>query len=188
MSEFSAIGGSGNRVVVQHINVRGINKAKMVEIMDHSLQEEVNYNIVCLTETGESFERLRIGNEYQVFNSMKKEKGGGGIKVLIKRNDKVDLKEVSSKCEGILDLRGKIGYHETQILVLYMAPQRSGEGAEKNTKIEEEVIEKTKDAENRLLLVVGDCNSHINMVDPQYQRQEWRKNTKYDGCKQPHMP
>ena len=136
-----------------------------MEIIDHSLQEKDRYNIMCLTETGERFERLRLSNDYQVFNSMRKGKGGGGIKIVLKKHGKVDLKETSSKCAGILDVRGKIGHNDAQIIVIYMAPQRSGTGAEKNKEIEEEINEKIKDAEDRLLLIVGDCNSHLNMVD-----------------------
>ena len=92
------------------LNVRGLTDVKYGELEMKYLREGKEYNILCLTETQQKKEKVKIAEGLYNHTMMRvtNDKGGGGLQVIGRKDERVDWKEVGKGVsKDIMVLEGR---------------------------------------------------------------------------------
>ena len=91
------------------MNIRGLTDWKYVDLETKYFREGKEYNILCLTETQQKKEKVKISNGLYNYKAMREsnDKGGGGLQILGRKDNRVEWKEGKEDgCKDILILEG----------------------------------------------------------------------------------
>ena len=162
-------------VKIRLLNSQGFDEAKYQELENKYLADEVyrerkEYNLICLTETQERVEKVKINDAVFRHSIMRRsgEKKGGGLKVLGRVDSRVGLNPVRDvKCNDILALEGIIFGLELRLILVYFDCTKltSGDDFKRNRDIEDEVIRLLKNNSKQGALVLGDFNGHLRVLE-----------------------
>ena len=157
----------GKRVIFQVLNIRGFNKGKYTELENMFFQDSEVINIVCLTETQHKYEKVLIHKDLRSFTAMRnaQDKKGGGIQVILPRIRQIRLNKVENENKDLLELEGVLFGIEIKILVVYFDSKKYGEGRKRNHGLRKILEDKLENNDKDGLLVMGDFNGHIKMLD-----------------------
>ena len=82
-------------VKIRLLNVQGFSDTKYIELKDRFLGGDKEYNIICLTETHQKTEKVKIGDG--LFNHLMmreiNDKKGGGLQIMGIQNEQVNLEK-----------------------------------------------------------------------------------------------
>ena len=92
-------------------------------------------------------------------------KKGGGIMVLAPEMEEINLHKKENECTELLDLEGEIYGMGIKIVVVYFDSNKNREGNEANKKIRTEVEKLIENNEKQGLMILGDFNGHIELLD-----------------------
>ena len=83
-------------VKIRILNVQGFSDIKYIELKDRFLGGDKEYNIICLTETHQKTEKVKIGEG--LFNHLMmrefNDKKGGGLQIIGIQNEQVNLEKM----------------------------------------------------------------------------------------------
>ncbi|CAL4162554.1 unnamed protein product [Meganyctiphanes norvegica] len=160
-------------IKIRLINVDGLTKVKYGELLDLFFKGKRNYNILCLTETHHNWERLYIDENLENFSAMRdirdKTKGikkGGGLKILMEKDKNMDFEYITCASNDILDLEGKCFNIDLKIILVYFDVDKGAKGKEINDLIRLEIEEKIKENKKEGLIILGDFNAHMEILEP----------------------
>ena len=126
-------------------------------------EEEV---VLCLTETQQKYLKVEFSNALVRLDKMREinDKKGGGLTVLMKKQNGVLLQEI--ECEDWDVMRVEIKSRSTllNILLVYVDGKTKSR-AEKTYKCLNKEIEKLKERDN--IIILGDFNGHVGFLGPQ---------------------
>ena len=156
-------------VKIQLLNVRGLSRGKYGELVDLCFRGERGYNILCLTETHHTYEKFVVDENLENFSAMRKEgeRKGGGLKILMEKSKNVDFEIKKSKSAEILDIEGECFGEKIKIILVYFDVRKDGKGKDNNHKIRKEIEEKVKKWKEKAVMVLGDFNAHVKMLEPE---------------------
>ena len=94
-------------------------------------------NILCLTETKNTFDKVNIsgGLKYQATRRERGGRRGGGLQVIYPDDERVVLDKVENDCSEILELDGIIYGMDIKMVIVYMDTRKNKKGEEANKKI-----------------------------------------------------
>ena len=147
-------------------------KTKYAELEDTFLKNEENISLICLTETQQKQNKLRIDKDIEKIDSMRNKEGskkgesrkGGGLMILYNKKKQIKLEKIENKEKDILEVEGKCIGLKMKMILVYFDTRKNKDGRDRNDEIRKEVekiIEKTDEA----LIVLGDFNAHIGLID-----------------------
>ncbi|CAL4079479.1 unnamed protein product, partial [Meganyctiphanes norvegica] len=135
---------------------------------------ERKYNIVCLTETHHHWERIYIDDKLDNFSSMREErnrenniKKGGGLKILMEKNKSSEFEKKRSESREILEIEGKCFGITLKIILVYFDVDKGEIGRQNNEEIRKEIEEKIRNNKSKGLIILGDFNAHLEMIEPE---------------------
>ena len=168
-----------NRTInFQMINIQGLTKQKYIEIEDMLSDKESNTNVIVLTETQQKIDKINPSKGAKIINNMREEKDkkGGGLMLVYRDMEEIELVKVETNSRDILEIKGKVYGKDIRIMVAYMDCAGDREGKERNVKIRAELekrIEKVED--NEALIIMGDFNCHLGFLGYQEENENGRK-------------
>lgn len=153
-------GGTEKRVIIKTINIQGLTKPKGKEI-----EELVGNNcILCITETQKKIRDVNFQETFKVIENMrdKKDRKGGGVMLIYRENNGIELNKMETKGKDLLYVSGSIGQWKLKIIVVYFSVNDSV----RNEKMKCE-IEKIIEESDEPLIVTGDFNGHVGFKGKQ---------------------
>ena len=164
--------GMGDRAkfMIRLLNVRGLTDGKYGELELKYLREGKEYNILCLTETQQKIEKVKIADGLYNHTMMREtnDKGGGGLQVIGREDRRVDWKEVKGgRCKDIMILEGKCFGMSIRLILAYfdVGKKKTGDDAGRNRKIRAEIEKAMEENTSEGLMVLGDFNAHLKRLD-----------------------
>ena len=105
------------------------------------LGKDKGLHIVCLTETQHKQEKIQFEDSIVSINQMRerKDKKGGGLMILYKKNKKIELTKVVNRNKNILEVEGKCLGQKIRFILVYFDVKQYKSGGERNEKIKKEV-------------------------------------------------
>ena len=82
------------------------------------------------------------------------------------------MKKKESKSSDILEIEGKCFGKEMKIILVYFDASRDPTGKERNKEIKREVEEKIVHAEGKGIMILGDFNGHLEMLENERKTDE----------------
>ena len=154
-------------------NCNGLHEDKFTDIELQYFSGKRNNTIVMLTETHHYGKILNLKEDivgYGAFRDKKKvdkkeERQGGGIQILMPRNEKLKFKKTKNKNSELLDIEGKMYGVEVRIVVAYFDVRRDDEGKNRNKKLRKDIENIIEKNEKDGLIIAGDFNGHLRMLD-----------------------
>ena len=142
------------------LNVQGLSQAKFVEF-ENMIEEE----IFIMVETQLTQDRIRYQADTEVINKMrlKNDRKRGGIMILWKKQDNVNIKEIKTKNVDLMMIEYEINSDRIYVVVVYMSTNDNL----RNEEIKKEIEEISDKYEEKKLLIVGDFNGHIGYLGNQ---------------------
>ena len=117
----------------------------------------------------QTHEKTKISGGLSHFSTMRrKEKGskkGGGIKVIMPKSNDINLQKIDNKSTEILELEGDLYGMGVKIIVVYFDANKNRKGNEANDKIRQDVEKLIENNEQEALMVLGDFNGHLKILD-----------------------
>ena len=164
--------GSTGEVNVWLLNIRGITKIKIVQLLN-SLREYKN-NIICITETHEKYEKVDIPERYKRIVKRRDvdDKKGGGLMVLVDQGLDVEENEGKVENQDLLHVHIKV---EQSVNFALMLIYMDTKDQTRNVKLQHCIDKAIEEEESRKSLVLGDFNGHLGYIG----RQKQDKNGKY---------
>ena len=131
------------------------------------LEKKNDFNILCITETHHRWEKIHIDKKLENFTSMReeKERKGGGLQILMRKDKKVNFIKNKSISREILDIEGKCYGIEMKIILVYFDVRKDKAGKEANDKIRKEIENKIENNKKEGLMILGDFNAHLEILD-----------------------
>ena len=154
------------KMYLRLLNVDGLSDKKATIIKEMFMNEEKEYNIVCMTETHHRYERI-IEKELTSFTQMreKNKRKGGGLQILMRENKRVEFEKKKRKNEEILEIEGVCYGMEMKIILVYFDVRKNEEGRENNEKIRKDIENMIESNKADGLLILGDFNGHLETLD-----------------------
>ena len=154
------------KMYLRLLNVDGLSDKKATIIKEMFMNEEKEYNIVCMTETHHRYERI-IEKELTSFTQMreKNKRKGGGLQILMRENKRVEFEKKKRKNEEILEIEGICYGMEMKIILVYFDVRRNEEGRENNERIRKDIENMIENNKSDGLLILGDFNGHLETLD-----------------------
>ena len=161
------MGGNKKILGVRLLNINGFRKDKYAYIENLFFGKENEVNIVCLIETMHKYDKIKLGSGLKSFSTMRGKDGkkGGGIMVLIPDMEEIKLHKKENKCTELLDLEGEIFGIGIKIIVVYFDANKGKDGNEANKEIRAEVEKLIETNKKEGLIVLGDFNGHLTLLD-----------------------
>ena len=155
-----------NKVRIRYINIQGLTKTKIIEV-EQLIQSE--NDVVVLVETQLKHDRIDVSENICKYDSMRdiEEKRGGGIMILYRNSQNLQMEKKESTCRDMLTIKMSIYNKDFLLIIVYFSVIQK-ETEETNEKIKREV-EKLFEGEEEVI-IVGDFNGHINGLG--YQKQD----------------
>ena len=154
-------------IKIRLINIQGITDRKNLEIEETFFSNKEEYNIVCLTETQQKIDKIRVNRKLENFKRMRdeKDKKGGGLQIMMERRETVKFEQKETRDKNILEIEGRCMNMEMKIILVYMDVNKGKEGQEKNEIIRREIEEKIERNEKEGLIILGDFNGHLDILE-----------------------
>ena len=165
------VGKSMMNVEILLINSLKINIGKVQEITDGFLIDKEYISIFCLTETKENcanyqelgltmYDKQRVGRQNQ-------DKGGGLI-IGHLTDERIKLEKLNTESDDILVVEGEIHKEKIRIVLIYFNCGKLAVGRRynENRKIQEEVERYMQVEEGVKLIVLGDLNARLRILEP----------------------
>ena len=148
----------------RYININGINEDKEDLLWEVFYKNKETYNIVCLTET---HRKVECRGDPERFTTLRKlgEKKGGGLEVRMRKEEQVNLEKKESKSSDILEIEGKCYGKEMKIILVYFDANKNAAGKERNRAIKKEIEEKIENTKDKGLMIIGDFNGHLELLE-----------------------
>ena len=153
------------------INSLKISIGKLQEITDGFLIDKEYISIFCLTETKENcanyqelgltmYDKQRAGRQNQ-------DKGGGVI-IGHLTDERIKLEKLNTESDDILVVEGEIHKEKVRIILIYFNCGKLAVGRRynENRKIQEEVERYMQVEEGVKLIVLGDFNARLRILEP----------------------
>ena len=114
----------------QVLNIRGLNKTKYSELEETFFKNNEEINIVCLTETQNRHEKVKIHDKLSTHFAMREkgEKKGGGIQVIYLRTKQLRIEKIENKNKNLLELEGEIKGFDLKMIIVYFDTKNYGQG------------------------------------------------------------
>ena len=93
-------------------------------------------------------------------------KKGGGLKILMEKDKNMDFEYITCASNDILDLEGKCFNIDLKIILVYFDVDKGAKGKEINDLIRLEIEEKIKENKKEGLIILGDFNAHMEILEP----------------------
>ena len=155
----------------RYININGNSEDKEDMIWEAFYKDREACNIVCLTETHKNVESR--GNLERIMKMRKiGEKKGGGLEIRMEKDEQIILEEKKSRSSDILEVEGKCYGKEVKIILVYFDANRNAIGKERNQKIKEELEQKIGNSEDKGLMILGDFNGHLELLEKERRTDE----------------
>ena len=128
------------------------------------------YNLLFLTETQQKVEKIDEGEGVFTINRMRKEgdKKGGGLMIVGKEDRRVVLEEVKGcSHRDVLTVEGRVFGLDVRIILVYFdsSKEREGKDYDRNRDIQAQVERMVKDNKRKGLIVLGDFNGHLGLLE-----------------------
>ena len=119
-----------------------------------------NNTILCLTETQQKFDKLNVKGDLEKHVCMRKlnSKKGGGIMVLKKKSNGIQITETSELHEDCLILDIKVKGVNFKLIIVYF---KSNDSNEKLSLLINNFLEKEQE---QPIILVGDFNAHTGLL------------------------
>ena len=120
------------------INIQGLTKPKLLEL--ETLMRK-NCDILCLTETQQKYDKLEFAQGIKNIANMrnKNDKKGGGLLIMYKNTNLIELQKVQTKCSDILHVVGKIMNEKVRLIVVYFSVVKKEDDRKRNLQMKKEV-------------------------------------------------
>lgn len=134
----------------------------MIEIEE--LMED-DKTLICLTETQLKIKKVKPYGNIQVMESMRdfQDKKGGGLMMLHRKSDIINLKQMQNRNKDYLHVKGEIVNKQIHIILVYF----SVNDKERNKNLREEIEKHIEELKDNLLIVMGDFNGHVGFLGKQ---------------------
>ena len=121
------------KMYLRLLNVGGLSDKKATIIKEMFMNEEKEYNIICMTETHHRYERI-IEKELTSFTQMreKNKRKGGGLQILMREDKRVEFEKKKRKNEESLEIEGVCYGMEMKIILVYFDVRKNEEGRKNN--------------------------------------------------------
>ena len=138
----------------------------MAEIEDMFLRKDGRLNLVCLTETQKKQDSILISKNVVNINSMreKKDRKGGGLMILYRKNNKMNFNKIENKNKNILEIEGRCLGIKLRIVLVYFDVRKGTKGTNANKPIQRAVEKIIEKEEEEALIILGDFNGHIGII------------------------
>ena len=112
-------------------------------------------------------ENIQINKNIANINSMreKEDRKGGGLMVLYRKNNKINLKKIENKNNNIMEMEGRCLGLKLRIVLVYFDVRKGAKGLNANRKIEKAVEKIIEKDEEEALVILGDFNGHIGIME-----------------------
>ena len=159
------------------LNTQGFGHVKYLELENKYLKEGKEYNIICLTETQKKEEIVKVSEGLYKYVTMrdKEEKRGGGLMILGRDDTQVDWEKGKEKNhKDILILKGTCFGIKMKIILVYFDATKKKDGVDfdRNRELEKEVEREMKGEEGEGVMVLGDFNAHLNVLEEEREDDE----------------
>ena len=122
-------------------------KTKYAELEDTFLKNEENISLICLTETQQKQNKLRIDKDIEKIDSMRNKEGsnkgesrkGGGLMILYNKKKQIKLEKNENKEKDILEVEGKCIGLKMKMILVYFDTRKNKDGRDRNDEIRNEV-------------------------------------------------
>lgn len=153
-------------ITIKLLNIQGLTKPKLVEI-EQLITDK--FDIVCLTETQQKEDRIDIRDNIIKIESMRelKDKRGGGLMILHKKSEDIELNKVNTKNSDILYVEEKIMKNKVKIVLVYFSVVKKPEDKERNLRLKREIECAIESSTEEPLIILGDLNGHIGFLGEQ---------------------
>ena len=134
------------------------------------LRDKEELKMICLTETQLKTNKIKIHKDIESINSMRERKNtrrGGGLMILYNKNENIKLEKIENTEKEILEVEGKCLELKMKIILVYFDTRKNKEGNMRNKEIREEVEKCINKTEDEALIILGDFNAHIGLLDKQ---------------------
>lgn len=152
---------SQSTLEISLLNIQGLTQHKQAEI-----EENITSNtIMCITETQHKYLKVNISDNISHVHSHrdKDDRKGGGLSIMMKKNDSKAIEKLNSGHKDILYARLKIEQFTFKMLLIYMSVNDSN----RNNIIQSKINAILHTNENEPIILLGDFNGHVGFLGPQ---------------------
>ena len=162
------LGEEGERgLAIRLININGFTRIKNVMFEELFFSKGMGVNILCLTETKNTFDKVDISGRLK-YHATRRERGGrrgGGLQVIYPDDERIVLDKVENDSSEILELDGTIYGMDIKMVIVYMDTRKNTKGDEANKKIRKKLEKIIENNDRDGLMIMGDFNGHIKWWD-----------------------
>ena len=154
-------------LAIRLININGFTRIKNIMFEELFFSKGMGFNILCLTETKNTFDKVDISGRLK-YHATRRERGGrrgGGIQVIYPDDERILLDKVENDSSEILELDGTIYGMDIKMVIVYMDTRKNKDGDEANKKIRKKLEKIIENNERDGLMIMGDFNGHIKWWD-----------------------
>ena len=159
-----------NILSIYLINIRGINKHKIAELMDVVKSDTC---VLCITESHEKYQKVDLPDGYDKLVRRREDgdKKGGGLMMI---HGKLNIKaiEYNTRCSDLLHCKLNCGELQFELILIYMDVADQN----RNDIIRAEILEILQNIEeDEKIMILGDFNGHLGFIG----NQELNRNGKF---------
>ena len=129
------------KITINMVNIQGISKRKVLEL-ENLLQR--NCDLICLTETQLKFDKINLSKGIDKVEEMrtKDDKKGGGLLIIYKVSENLNIKKVNTACADILYAVVTIVDKVLHLVLVYFSVMKTSKDKERNLVIKKEIEKK----------------------------------------------
>ena len=128
-----------------------------------------------MTETQKKVDNMRIGKPISMISSMRdrEDKRGGGLMILYREEEEFYFEKIENNYRDCLEVRGKIGKEEVNLIVIYLGTGSDREVLEKNREMLLYLMERKEEADRKeeIFMIIGDFNCHLGYLGYQQENE-----------------
>ena len=168
----------GGGVGLQLINVDGLTRQKLRELEEKFFVGAGGgvgvYNILCIVETHHRWVRYDVLDGLESFYAMRgrEDKKGGGLQIIIRKHEQVTLRRKETVSPDVLMVEGVCFGMTMRIILVYFDVNKGPAGRVRNEKIRVEVQRGIEGNKSDYLVVLGDFNGHMKVLEGERKEDE----------------
>ena len=147
------------------LNIQGLTNAKIAEI-----EQLIEKNtVMCLTETQLKIDKIKISEKFNYISNMRegKEKKGGGLMILNRKEDKMEITKIETKNKVIIQAVCKMKNFNFHLFLVYFPSSNKEEDKNRRGSMKLEMERLIRKTEEDPFIILGDFNSHVGFLGPQ---------------------
>ena len=157
---------------------------KNIELENNFIKNYKITTILVLTEIQSLYMKTECKNmkKYMKLRN-KRSKKGGGVMVMHKETEDIELEEKVTRHNDLLIVEGTIKGKKAKIITSYFDSNKSSKGKEYNSnrKLQEEIEKEMEVPDGTMLFIMGDHNGRTTLLEPQLKvGHQWRNGRKMD--------